>query len=84
MTAASDATAAITGQPVRAAMPRDSIWLIELSDGCTVVAKRGDSGQAVSEAAGLRWLRVPGGPPVPQVHSRLLRLHREHLPVPDG
>ncbi|MGH3800202.1 MAG: fructosamine kinase family protein [Pseudonocardiaceae bacterium] len=69
MTAAGDAAAAITGQRVQAVSPRGSIWVIELADGCTVVAKRGQPGQASAEAAGLRWLRVPGGPPVPQVHG---------------
>jgi fructosamine-3-kinase len=68
MTAAG-AAAAITGQPVRAATPRGSIWVIKLSDGCTVVAKRGEPGQVIAEAAGLHWLRVPGGPPVPQVYG---------------
>ncbi|MGH3884341.1 MAG: fructosamine kinase family protein [Pseudonocardiaceae bacterium] len=82
MTAASDAVAAITGQPVLAASPRGSIWLIELSDGCTVVAKRGKPGQAMAEAAGLRWLRVPGGPPVPQVHGHDGQwLVTEHVPT---
>jgi len=82
MTAASDATTAITGQPVRAATPRGSIWVIELSDGCTVVAKRGEPGQAMAEAAGLRWLRVPGGPPVPQVHGHDGQwLVTEHVPA---
>jgi fructosamine-3-kinase len=68
-TAAGEAVAAITGQPVQAATPRGGIWLIELGDGRTVVAKRGESGQALAEAAGLRWLQIPGGPPVPQVHG---------------
>jgi fructosamine-3-kinase len=62
-----DAVAAITGQPVRFAAPRSGIWLVELADRRTVVAKRGESGQAEAEAAGLHWLRVPGGPPVPEV-----------------
>jgi fructosamine-3-kinase len=73
MSAAAESVAAITGQPVRAATPRGVIWLVELGDGRTVVAKRRESGQAMAEAAGLRWLRVPGGPPVPQVHG-----HNEH------
>jgi fructosamine-3-kinase len=38
-----------------------------------VVAKRAQPGQVRAEAAGLRWLRVPDGPPVPQVHG-----HDEH------
>lgn len=69
MTAAGDAVAAITGQPVRAATPRGRIWVVELGDGRTVVAKRGKPGQDMAEAAGLRWLRVPGGPPVPHVYG---------------
>ena len=62
-----DAVAAITGQPVRAATSRGGIWVVQLADADTVVAKRGHPGQADAEAAGLRWLRVPGGPPVPKV-----------------
>lgn len=62
-----DAVTAITGQPVRAAAPRGGIWLVELGDGSTVAAKRGEPGQPEAEAAGLRWLRVPDGPPVPRV-----------------
>ncbi len=82
MTAASDAVTAITGQPVRAATPRGSIWLIELGDGCTVVAKRGKLGQTIAEETGLRWLRVPGGPPVPQVHGHDGQwLVTEHVPA---
>jgi fructosamine-3-kinase len=64
-----DAVAAITGQRVRTATPRGAIWLVELGDGCTLVAKRGQTGQVLAEAAGLRWLHVPGGPPVPQVYG---------------
>jgi fructosamine-3-kinase len=68
-----DAVAALTGQRVRAATPRGSIWLVELGDGRTVVAKQGRAGQVRAEAAGLRWLQVPGGPPVPRVYG-----HDEH------
>jgi len=64
-----EAVAAITGQRARAATPRGAIWLVELGDGRTVVAKRGQAGQVLAEAAGLRWLQVPGGPPVPQVYG---------------
>ncbi len=82
MIAARDAAATITGQPVRAATPRGRIWVIELGDGRTVVAKRGEPGQAMAEAAGLRWLRVPGGPPVPQVHGHDRQwLVTEHVPA---
>ncbi|MGH3899104.1 MAG: fructosamine kinase family protein [Pseudonocardiaceae bacterium] len=81
MTAA-DAAAAITGQPVRAASARGGIWVIELGDGRTVAAKRGEPGQVIAEAAGLRWLRVPGGPPVPQVHGHDGQwLITEHVPA---
>lgn len=66
---AADAVAAVTGQRVLAATPRGSIWLVELGDGRTVVAKRGEAGQVLAEAAGLQWLRVPGGPPIPQVYG---------------
>jgi fructosamine-3-kinase len=62
-----DVVAAITGQQLRTATPRGGIWLLELADGHTVVAKSGQPGQAEAEAAGLRWLQVPGGPPVPKV-----------------
>ncbi|MGH3929720.1 MAG: fructosamine kinase family protein [Pseudonocardiaceae bacterium] len=67
MSEAAEAVTAITGQPVRAVAARGGIWVVELADRRTVVAKRGESGQA--EAAGLRWLRVRGGPLVPQVHG---------------
>nr|WP_243653562.1 fructosamine kinase family protein [Pseudonocardia endophytica] len=42
---------------------------VELDDGRTVVAKNGaaDPGSVPAEAAGLRWLAVPDGPPVPDV-----------------
>jgi fructosamine-3-kinase len=73
MSTAAESVAAITGQPVRSATRRGVIWLMELGDGRTVVAKRGEDGQTMAEAAGLRWLGVPGGPPVPQVHG-----HDEH------
>jgi fructosamine-3-kinase len=80
--AAGEAVAAMTGQPVRAATSRGSIWLIELGDGRTVVAKRGQPGQVLAEAAGLRWLQVPGGPPVPQVHGHDGQwLVTEHVPA---
>ncbi len=41
----------------------------ELDDGRTVVVKNGaaDRDSVPAEAAGLRWLAVPGGPPVPDV-----------------
>ena len=75
-----EAVTAITGQPVWAATPRGVIWRLELADGRTVVAKRAEPGQAMAEAAGLRWLRVPDGPPVPHVHGHDERwLVTEHI-----
>lgn len=73
MSAPADAVTAITGQQVRAATPSGAIWLVELGDGRNVVAKPGQPGQVLAEAAGLRWLQVPGGPPLPQVYG-----HDEH------
>ncbi len=69
MNSPADAVAVITGQHVRAATPSGTIWLIELGDGRTVVAKPGQASQVLAEAAGLRWLRVPGGPPLPRVYG---------------
>jgi fructosamine-3-kinase len=40
---------------------------VELDDGRTVVVKRAEASAVAAEAAGLRWLRVPGGPAVPEV-----------------
>jgi fructosamine-3-kinase len=37
---------------------------VELPDGVPVVVKAGDP---AAEAAGLRWIAIPGGPPVPEV-----------------
>lgn len=84
---AAEAVATVTGQRVLAATPRSSIWLVELGDGRTVVAKRGETSQVSAEAAGLRWLRVPGGPPVPQVYGHDKQwLVTEYVPPgrPDG
>jgi fructosamine-3-kinase len=39
----------------------------ELADGRTVVVKNAEESALAAEAAGLRWLRVPGGPSVPDV-----------------
>ena len=73
MSTPAESVAAITGQPVRTATQHGVIWRLELGNGRTVVAKRAQPGQVRAEAAGLRWLRVPDGPPVPQVHG-----HDEH------
>jgi fructosamine-3-kinase len=40
---------------------------VELDDGRTVVVKRAEESAIAAEAAGLRWLSVPGGPAVPAV-----------------
>ena len=55
------------GLTVRSLAPLGGAHRAELADGRTVVAKSGAPGQAATEAAGLRWLAVPGGPPVPEV-----------------
>jgi fructosamine-3-kinase len=39
----------------------------ELADGRTVVVKKAEHSSLAAEAAGLRWLRVPGGTSVPAV-----------------
>ncbi len=54
---------------VRSARPIGSaLFHVELRDGRQVVAKRGV--EVAAEAAGLRWLAVPGGPVVPAVLGR--------------
>jgi fructosamine-3-kinase len=40
---------------------------VVLTDGRAVVVKRGEPAALTAEAAGLRWLPVPGGPAVPEV-----------------
>jgi len=55
------------GLAVRSLAPLGGAHRAELADGRTVVAKSGAPGQAATEAAGLRWLAVPGGPPLPEV-----------------
>ncbi|WP_219415396.1 fructosamine kinase family protein [Pseudonocardia nigra] len=42
---------------------------VTLPDGRTAFAKSAAPTAVAAEAAGLRWLRVPGGPPVPEVLS---------------
>ena len=56
----------VLGVPVRRSTPLSSgVARVELADGRTVVVKDGPT--VAAEAAGLRWLAVPGGPPAPQV-----------------
>jgi fructosamine-3-kinase len=56
----------VLGVPVRRSTPLGGgAARVELADGRTVVVKDGPT--VVAEAAGLRWLAVPDGPPVPEV-----------------
>ena len=53
---------------------------VELAGGRTVVAKEGPG--VAAEAVGLRWLAVPGGPPVPAVLAlEGERLVTEYVPT---
>ncbi|MDT7613276.1 MAG: hypothetical protein QOF00_723 [Pseudonocardiales bacterium] len=55
----------VLGEQVVRSVPLGSgVERVELADGRTVVVKAGDD---AAEAAGLRWLAVPDGPPVPAV-----------------
>jgi fructosamine-3-kinase len=72
----------VLGVPARRSTPLGGgAARVELADGRTVVVKDGPT--VAAEAAGLRWLAVPGGPPVPQVlgcdGERLVTAH-----VPGG
>jgi fructosamine-3-kinase len=72
----------LLGVPVRRSTPLGGgAARVELADGRTVVAKDGPT--VAAEAAGLRWLAVPGGPPLPEVLAcegeRLVTAH-----VPPG
>ena len=56
----------ILGSAVRQSVPLGGrAARVELADGRLVVVK--DGAGVAAEAAGLRWLAVPGGPPVPEV-----------------
>ena len=56
----------LLGSSVRRRSPLGGgVERVDLADGRTVVRKRGRT--VVAEAAGLRWLAVPGGPAVPEV-----------------
>jgi fructosamine-3-kinase len=56
----------VLGVPVRRSVPLGGgTARVELADGRTVVVKEGVG--VAAEAAGLAWLAVPGGPPVPAV-----------------
>ena len=48
---------------------------VDLVDGRTVVVKHGEPTAVAAEAAGLRWLAVPDGPPVPAV----LAVEHDHV-----
>ncbi len=71
---------AILGSPVRRSAPLGGgAARVELADGRTVVVKEGPG--VAAEAAGLRWLAVRGGPPVPAVLAHDgARLVTEHVP----
>lgn len=70
MTGAQQAVEALTGARAHSVTPLGgTLWSAELDDGRHVVVKHGTEGQPAAEAAGLRWLAVPGGPPVPAVHG---------------
>lgn len=59
----------IIGSAVRRSAPLGGgAARVELADGRVVVVKEGPG--VAAEAAGLRWLAVPGGPPLPAVLSR--------------
>ena len=70
-----DRVARVLGQPVSGAeaLPGGDIattLLVRLADGSRAVAKvaaRAPDGFFAREAEGLAWLRVPGGPPLPNV-----------------
>jgi fructosamine-3-kinase len=58
----------VLGVAVRASTPLGGGAVrAELADGRTVVVKNAEESALAAEAAGLRWLRVPGGPSVPDV-----------------
>src|SRR5690606_2022381 len=58
----------VLGSPVRDRVPLGGgAARVRLADGRTVLVKDGDPKAVAAEAAGLRWLRVEGGPPVPEV-----------------
>src|SRR5829696_797653 len=66
-----EGAAVIPGSPILGCAVRRSVPLgggaaqVKLTDGRTVVVKEGAG--VAAEAAGLRWLAVPKGPPVPAV-----------------
>jgi fructosamine-3-kinase len=73
--------AVVLGIPVRrSAALGGGAARVDLADGRTVVVKDGPSADA--EAAGLAWLAVPGGPPVPRVLGYTdQRLVTTHVPA---
>lgn len=58
----------VLGREARAATPLGGgATRVELADGSAVLVKDGPATAIAAEAAGLAWLAVPGGPPVPEV-----------------
>ncbi|MGI9064740.1 MAG: fructosamine kinase family protein [Pseudonocardiaceae bacterium] len=66
----------VLGVPVRDAsqLGGGAVW-VQLADERTVVVKTGQPSAVAAETAGLRWIQVPDGPPVPA----LLATERDHL-----
>jgi fructosamine-3-kinase len=67
VSAAEDAVTRLTGHAVVRTRPLGSVTHATLDDGRDVVAKTAAPTAVAAEAAGLRWLAVPGGPGVPEV-----------------
>jgi fructosamine-3-kinase len=65
--AAAGAVTRLTGHAVTRTRPLGSVTRCTLDDGREVVAKTAAPTAIAAEAAGLRWLAVPGGPGVPEV-----------------
>ncbi|MQA08043.1 MAG: phosphotransferase [Pseudonocardiaceae bacterium] len=69
---ARDVATELTGRrAVRASQLGAALFEVELADGAVVVVKAGaGAGASAAEAASLRWLAEPSGPPVPAVHGQ--------------
>jgi fructosamine-3-kinase len=67
VTAAAEAVTRLTGHGVAGTRGLGAVTGVTLDDGREVIAKTGEPTAVAAEAAGLRWLAVPGGPGVPEV-----------------